>query len=101
MHHDKLHESNILKTGEDVAIISALLRKGMHETRIAMCSVRRAKTICFATGKAAEVVFRRVMINRLATASQEKTQGEFGSCAFAKNYTKHIQSVLLTEMLQK
>ena len=34
--------------------------------------MRRAKTICFANRNAAEVVVRRVMINRLATASQEK-----------------------------
>ena len=101
MHDDKLHDSRILKTGEDVATIAALLREGMHETRIAMCSVRRAKKICFANGNAAEVVVRRFMINRLATASQEKTQREFGSCALAKNSTKHIQSVLPTEKLAK
>ena len=47
------------------------------------------------------VIVRRATINRLATASQERTQGESGSYACANNSSKHIQSVLPTEKLQK
>ncbi len=43
----------------------------------------------------------RVKVKCSSAASKERTSGESGSSACANNSTKHIQSVLLTEMLQK
>ena len=85
-------------TGDDCRTVS----DDIYQNKKTLCRIPAAvKYNLLLHGKAAEVIIRRATMNRLATASQERTQGESESYACAHNSTKHIQSVLPTEKLQK